>query len=255
MKNSPTRPLTRRSSLAFGFTLPYQALRLATRSAPLAFWSLLPLLITTGLYFWALSAIQSWAHAAMIRNFLTWGWNPEGWMAGIILFISRILLILVGAFTFSISATIIASPFNDYLAELTESRAQPALPPAPSLSFSGKVRLLGIDIAKSMLSAFAAACAILFSWVPVLNLLIFAFTFLLMTFQYTSYPQTRRGIGIREGMQFLWRYFFSCLGFGASISILFSLPLISIFALPLAVIGGTLLVARAPGSDSLPSLR
>ncbi len=102
------------------------------------------------------------------------------------------------------------------------------------------------------MKAVAATCvtimALIFSWIPVLNLFAFALAFLLITFQYISYPQTRRGIGFREGARFLRLHPFACLGFGLSVSFLFAIPVVSAFVLPVAVVGGTLLVARAPGN-------
>jgi uncharacterized protein involved in cysteine biosynthesis len=82
----------------------------------------------------------------------------------------------------------------------------------------------------------------------------FAVAFLLVMFHYI-YPQTRRGLGFRYGLGFLWRHAYACLGFGASISFLFAIPFASSFALPLAVVGGTLLVARAQLHPSLSRLR
>ncbi len=70
-------------------------------------------------------------------------------------------------------------------------------------------------------------------------------TFLLVTFQFVSFPQTRRGEGVLDGIRFLGRNFWVSLGFGMSIAFLFALPLVSTLALPIAVVGGTLLYAHA----------
>jgi uncharacterized protein involved in cysteine biosynthesis len=112
-------------------------------------------------------------------------------------------------------------------------------------SFTAKLRLILIDLGKSVAAAVATFGAILLSWVPVLNFAAFALAFLLVCFQYISYPQTRRGQGIREGLKFLLHHPFACLGFGASLTFLFSIPLVSSLCFPMAVVGGTLLVARS----------
>ncbi|MCR4313075.1 MAG: hypothetical protein NUV58_02410, partial [Candidatus Roizmanbacteria bacterium] len=77
----------------------------------------------------------------------------------------------------------------------------------------------------------------------------------LVTFQYISYPQTRRDVGIRQGAKFLWHHIYACTGFGSIFLLLFAIPFLSSFVLPLAVIGGTLLAARAPGSPQLSPLK
>ncbi|MCM2278749.1 MAG: EI24 domain-containing protein [Oligoflexia bacterium] len=252
---SSTRPLLGRlQSLRIGILLPLTAAKLIISERVLLFWSLLPLLITTGIYTWALGSLRAGVKSAWLRFFLTWGWDPNGLLADAVLLFSNVLVFLIGAFTFSIVAGIVASPFNDLLAEKTEPRAEPALPAVPPQPLSAKFRLVWIDILKSLAMMAATVFALLFSWVPVLNLLAIALALLLMTFQYISYPQTRRGVGLRAGAAFLWRHAYACVGFGASISLLYALPLLSITALPIAVVGGTLLVARAQAADR-PSLR
>ena len=108
-----------------------------------------------------------------------------------------------------------------------------------------------IDIVKSIASAGVGIIALLLSWVPIVNIFAFALAFLLVAFQYISYPQTRRGIGLIDGAGFLRRHFFASVGFGTTVTILYMIPFLSSFMLPLAVVGGTLLVARAGGSPAL----
>lgn len=249
----PSLPLS--SSALWGLTLPWRSLKTIARNPSLVFWSALPVALTAGLYFWILSSIQASTQAFLIRTFIGWGWDPQGWAAGAMVLLANALLVLVGAVTFSFSAGVLASPFNDFLAEKAEPRAVPALTPAPELPWSGKLRLVGIDLVKTLGAGFAALLALLLSWIPVVNLVALGLTFLLIAFQYVSYPQTRRGLTLGESLRFLVRYPAASLGFGASIAFLFALPLISVLALPIAVVGGTLLYARAPGSADLPRLR
>ena len=51
----------------------------------------------------------------------------------------------------------------------------------------------------------------------------------LLCFQYLSYPQARRGLGIFKSIAFLFKFPFACLGFGGAVSLLFAIPLISSF--------------------------
>jgi CysZ protein len=97
---------------------------------------------------------------------------------------------------------------------------------------------------KSLLSALGMTLALLTSWIPALNFLSAALAFLLMTFQYVSYAQTRRGHGLIESLKWILLHPASCMSFGAVLTLLFSIPLISVFAIPVAVVGGTLLFAQ-----------
>ncbi len=247
--------LPRLRSFWFGFTLPGTAARLILTTPSLIFWSLLPIGVTLGLYGYFVGTLQSELHVSILHYLQAYGLNAEGWLAMGLLLFSKFLLFLVSAFTFSFVASIAASPFNDFLAENAEKWAVPPLSKVTSSSFLGKFKLIGIDLLKTGAAMAATLLALLLSWVPIINVFAFSLAFLLVTFQYISYPQTRRGLGVRAGLFFLWRHFFSCLGFGLVFSFLFSIPLISSFSLPLAVVSGTLLVGRAPGTSQLWPLK
>jgi CysZ protein len=230
----------RSRSFWFGFTLPLEAVRLIFSKPILFFWSLFPVILSLVLYFYVIIYIQDWAKNAVYHYIMMWGLNPEGWMAWILFVLTKLILFVVGALTFTFVAGAIASPFNDFLAESTE-KVKGLVVPEGATFFTFKVRIILIDLMKTLFAAAAGVAAILVSWIPVVNFFAFALTFLLVTFQYVSYPQTRRGQGIREGLWFLWQHMYACLGFGAVLSAMFALPFVSFLVIPLAVVGGTLL--------------
>lgn len=238
-------------SLAYGLTLPFRAGKLIITKPVLIFWSILPIILTLSLYGFVVVRLQTMAKAAVVQQLTTWGLDSQGWSVWLLGLFVQLLLLLVGAFTFSAAASVIASPFNDFLAEKTEQFAQPPLPAITPSGFKDKLRLILIDLGKSLAAAFATIAAFLLSWVPIVNLFVFALAFLLVTFQYISYPQTRRGQGMGDGLRFLRQHLFACLGFGACLSVLFAVPIVSSLCFPLAVVGGTLLVARAQAQPRL----
>jgi CysZ protein len=250
------RHLFRRSrSLLYGLALPYEALRLVLATRVLLFWSLLPLVVTLVLYIYVLGGLQEWAAAQLQAYFLAWGWDAEGWALWLVSVASGVLLVLAGALTFTFVSTIIASPFNDILAEKTEAVATPPLPRVANPGLRAQLRLVWIDLAKSVAATAAGVVALLVSLVPLLNVVSAVAVCLLVCFQYTSYPQTRRQEGIARGLGFLVSHAWACTGFGAAITVLYAIPFVSSFALPLAVVGGTLLVARARAGPELPPLK
>ncbi len=232
-------------SFLYGFTLPWRAAKLIYSKPSLVFLSVLPVGITLVLYVFILSKLQGLAKEGLLEYFKLWGWDPNGWVAWSVLGVSKILLFLVSALSFSLVSSMTSSPFNDFLAEKTERWSEPPLRSTRALSWKEKLGLIGIDLAKTGAATLATLFAILFSWIPILNLVSFIFAFLLITFQYVSYPQTRRGEKIFQGLRFLGKHFYSSLGFGFVFSFLFAVPILSSFCLPLAVVGGTLLYARA----------
>ncbi len=231
-------------SFAYGATLPLRAGRLIVRHKRLVAWSVLPVSLTLALYGFVVVRLQTLAHGVINERLMAWGWNPQGWGTWGVALFANVILLLASAFTFSAVASIVASPFNDFLAEATEKYADPPLPAVQSMGFAAKAELIVIDLGKTIAAGIAMIFAILLSWIPFVNIAAFALAFMLVAFQYISYPQTRRGLGLGQGLKFLWRHPWACLGFGGALTLCFTVPLLSSFVLPLAVVGGTLLVAR-----------
>ncbi len=232
-------------SFIFGASLPFQAIRLIFKTPVLLFWSAFPVGITLTLYVFLLRRLEVLAKENVSQRLSQWGLELQGTWAQIALLLTAILVLLVGALTFSFAAGIIASPFNDILAKKTEPRSSPPLLSPPELSFAGNIRIVLIDLAKTIAASLMGIFALLVSWVPILNVVSFAIAFCLVSFQYLSYPQTRRGEGLLRGLSFILAHPLSCLGFGAVMTFFFAIPFVSSLAMPLGVVGGTLLYARA----------
>ncbi len=251
----PEKLFHRTRSLWFGLTLPYRALRLIFVNKSLLFWSILPLVLTFILFIYGISQLQDWAVALLQESVAGLGFGPDSWIGWFFVLSGKMILWMVAALTFIFTSSIVASPFNDVLAERSEKFTEIPLPPVTKKSLKQNIQLIGIDLFKTVTAFIAAVFAIIFCWIPVVNIFAFILAFLLVTFQYISYPQTRRSIGLREGAKFLWHHIYACTGFGAILSFLFAIPFLSCFVLPIAVVGGTLLAARAPGSSQLSPLK
>lgn len=242
-------------SIWFGFMLPYKATILILTNRKLLFWSLLPIILTTVLYIFGINALQKWA-IDIFRNYIHgWGLSPESWSAWTLTLMATMVIWVVAALTFTFASSIVASPFNDILAEKSEHHIFPPLSPVTNSSFKQQIKLIMIDLGKTIAATAAAIIAMIFSMIPALNIVSFVIAFLLITFQYISYPQTRRGIGLRQGAKFLWKHIFACTGFGAVITMLFAIPFLASFVLPIAVVGGTLLYGKASGLDENTALK
>ncbi len=199
--------------------------------------------------------MQDWAVALLQESVAGLGFGPDSWIGWFFVLSGKMILWMVAALTFIFTSSIVASPFNDILAKRSEEFTETPLPPVTNKSLKQNVQLIGIDLFKTVTAFIAAVFAIIFCWVPVVNVFAFILAFLLVTFQYISYPQTRRSIGLREGAKFLWHHIYACTGYGAILSFLFAIPFLSSFVLPIAVVGGTLLAARAPGTSELFRLK
>ena len=213
------------------------------------------MVLTFVLFIYGISQLQDWAVALLQESVAGLGFGPDSWIGWFFVLSGKIILWMVAALTFIFTSSIVASPFNDILAKRSEEFTETPLPPVTNKSLKQNVQLIGIDLFKTATAFIAAVFAIIFCWVPVVNVFAFILAFLLVTFQYISYPQTRRSIGLRKGAKFLWNHIYACAGFGAILSFLFAIPFLSSFVLPIAVVGGTLLAARAPGTSELFRLK
>lgn len=230
-------------SFWFGVTLPHQALRLILREKTLLWICLLPVGIALVLSFFVFDSAKQLLHGFFLQTLGTQ-----------FAFVGTFLLLVAGAILFSFLTTWIAVPLNDWLAEKVEARANPPLVALPMLSFQRRLYLIWIDFVKTLVIGIVSFFLFLLSWVPLLGWSLFGLNAFLLVFQYLSYPQTRRGIGLVDGLNFLFRHPFSSFGFGLILMVLFSIPGISIFIVPLGVVGGTLLFARATAPGSMPRL-
>lgn len=238
----------RLASLLYGIMLPLTALRLIARERKLLAWAVVPFLIAFALSLWGVA----WAKAKAVALGAHWlasrGYSSDSFLVHAAAYFLQIALFVLAAIAFSFVTGIVASPFNDFLAEAAEPFADPPLPPAPS-AMSAKLRALAIDVVKTAtvtaLQLVLIGMGIFSFWIPGLNLVPFAAAFWLIAFQFLSYPQTRRGEGLRSSVRFLSRHAFSTFGFGAALGLLFAIPYVASFTLPLAVVGGTLLYARS----------
>lgn len=241
-------------SFSFGFFLPWRAARLIARQPRLLALSVFPLLLTLACYVWAFVEIGQTARARLTELFAYWQWNPEGFGMSLMVFLTYAITVLFMGITFSFVAGIAATPVNDFLAEQAERVAEPPLPPLPSPTLRLRLRVIGIDLVK-IAAAFAVSLAILLvSLIPGLNILVFPCLAWALAFQYVSYPQTRRNEGVGVSARFFRRHPFATLGFGTMLVLAFAMPGVGILALPCAVVGGTLLYARAQDPQA-PRLR
>lgn len=219
------------------------------------FWSILPVVLTLVLFYFGIGALQEWSIGLLKSSVIRWGFSAEGWWTWTFMLLGKMVVWIVAALTFTLVSSIVASPFNDILAEKTEGFSFPPLPSVTNKSFKQQIKLIVIDMLKTIAAAGAAIVAIIFSWFPIFNIISFVLVFLLITFQYISYPQTRRGIGLKQGAIFLWDHIFACAGFGFILTMLFSIPFLASFILPIAVVGGTLLYAKGAGLDEHTALK
>lgn len=214
-----------------GCLLPIRALILLFRTPSLWIWAILPSFFTGLVYFFAFKAMLLGLQP-LLPSWLTYS------LGG--------LALLVGVFFFSTASTLIAGPFYDWLSEKTENLPSVSLPAVPpnQKGWLAAFRHLGIDFTKSALSLVGYAFCLSISWIPLINIFGGAISLGLISYQFVSYAQTRRGMGPKTAAQLLVRHWPLAVGMGLTLALPLSIPVLSILTLPLATISGALLAQK-----------
>lgn len=229
------------SNFMTGVRTPFVATKIILKNKKLLAWSALPVTVTILLYVWGFLHVQQSIQEWLFNSLTSRGW--DSWIITVIAWLSKLLIILVGAITFSFAAGIVSAPFNDFLAEAAERYTLPPFAATESPTLGKRLQLIGLDIVKTIAGLGFTIVGFILSLIPILNILGFLIIVLVMTFNYVSYSQTRRGLGLYGAVRFLFQNFALCVGFGMVITLAFSVPILSVLILPIAVVGGTQLVA------------
>lgn len=225
-----------------GALTPLHSLKLISNRPGLLTLSLAPvisaiLIFATSIYL-LLSGLWSFVHSALLSAVSSY--------SGVIFILTAILVLSAVAF-FSVNLltflmSLLASPFNDMLAEKAENVL--GVKDVPHWSVGRFLRVFWVDLRKSVVTLFSSVVFSLGMLVPVANVLFFIGLALLHTFTFITYPQSRREHGLLQSLRWIRGNIFLSLGFGVTTLILFSIPVVNFFALPVSVVGGTLLFCQ-----------
>ncbi len=166
------------------------------------------------------------------------------WLARGASFLVSLGVLVLACVVFSM---VVAAPFNDALSEAIEERETNASSPPFSISrfCSDLVRTLGLELLK--LSAFIAIMMPLtiFSWVvPGVGHVVAAvvggfFTASYFALDYTDWPASRRGLGVRQRLSLFSARPWLMVGFGVAVWGCLFVPILNLAFMPIAVAGGT----------------
>lgn len=168
--------------------------------------------------------------------------NWLDWLQWLVWIVGIILMLLIFTFTFTFIVNLIVSPFYGLLAEKVaklHSNEQ-----TPQLSFHRMIiynlklqlRLLGFYLPRAL------GCFIL-SFIPIIQIAAaptwFALNAWLLAWQYLGYTMENHYLSFDEMKKQLKQQKFLTLSFGSVINLLMFIPILNLFVMPAAVIGGT----------------
>lgn len=248
------------NSLVSGALMPMRALALIARSPSLLGIVAVPLSLNLVLYVlffhWgahylnemitqALGAIHSWIP----------GWMP-GWLASTLVWAMSWaikitawgLLILTAALSFSVVGGILAAPFNDILCKRTASLIQRGRA-APHALQATTMQVIGLELKRTAILVILGLTALAVGIIPFLQLPAACLGACALAFEYLGYPISQHSHELRTVWAFIGRYPALSLGFGLSLLLMMALPFTSLFYIPLAVVGSTILYLETTESS------
>lgn len=165
-----------------------------------------------------------------------------------------ILLLLILFFTFNLLATIIASPFNGFLAEKVEVvvRGEDNFPPFSWAELRDMVpRTLAREARKLAYFLPRTLGLLILSFIPVVNLvatpLWMLFGIWMMAIQYIDYPADNNKMSWQDMLAWLREKRWQSLGFGGITYAALMIPFVNSLMMPAAVAGATLFWVREGG--------
>ncbi len=181
---------------------------------------------------WILAQLPEWL------GFIEWVLAPLAYVLGI----------LIGALVFSYAATVIASPFLGILSARVTLLATGQAPSSQLNTAAMIAATLGREGRKLLYHLPRVLMVFLFTLLPVINVVApivwFAFGAWIMAVQFVDYAPENEDIDFRAALSTLKQHRAAALGFGAPTALAMAIPIVNIVAVPVAVVGGTLLWHR-----------
>jgi CysZ protein len=261
---TPTQSL---AAAVAGFRLPFEGARLLVGRRRLWAPALVPALLWVGAFVGAVSALiahAGWLYAGLtdwlpvlaVPHPLAWLWIGPAklalWLFGALLFLGFAGLCVIAAL---LLAGLLASPFHDVLSarveEIVAGTARRAAGPAPAGWLRAAFRALREELRRIAFYASLAAPIAALGWlVPPAQIVtapaLLGITLVFLPLDGAGPCLDRQGRSFHERRRWLFANLSTMLGFGSAALLLCMIPGANLVAMPMLIVGGTLLAIRHP---------
>jgi CysZ protein len=244
-----------------GFFYPFRGLKFLFRHRSLLWYVAIPFGLNTilfGVFAWLVTShLGGW-----IRKILPSG---DAWYWAILFYVvvvlSVILLLLVVIYTLTMVGNIVLGPFNDMLSEKVELLYTGSSLDEPfkvTVLLADILRSLKVGIGKLLLYVGGLLALLALNLLPVIGsglygVLAGVYTLFFLGWEYVDYSMERWKFRFRLKVKNSFRNASAFVGFGAAASLMLFIPVINLAAIPLCVIGATLLFCDLRKQDKLLS--
>ncbi len=204
----------------------------------------IPLLINTLLF-----AVASWWAWGLVEKYVLGGlpgWLE--WLAWILIPIFSVAILVAVFYTFTLVANLIGAPFNAILAEKVEQ-----LLDGKPIQQKSNISSMASDAVKSIFSELRKLLYLLTYSIPLLILIFIpgvnafvpflwlAFSAWMMSLEYMDCPMGNHGFTFKQQRKLLKKNRWLAWGFGSVVLLMTLIPIVNFFAMPVGVIGATVL--------------
>jgi CysZ protein len=242
-----------------GFVYPFRGLKFLFRHRSLLWYVAIPFGLNTILF--AFFAWLVFSHlGGWVRKFLpssnAWYWTILFYVVIVLLVI---LLLLIVIYTFTMVGNIVLGPFNDMLSEKVEllyTNSSLDEPFKLKLLLADILRSLKVGIGKLLLYVGGLLALLLLNLIPFVGsalygALVMVYTLFFLGWEYVDYSMERWKFRFRVKVKNSFRNASAFIGFGAGASLMLFVPVVNLAAIPLCVIGATLLFCDLKKQEKL----
>jgi CysZ protein len=232
--NYDNRVLNPLYHIVWGVRFFFSGMRTLIRNPALLSLSLVPMLLTLALLL-GLAIAGAWIVGRLIGDILSVEWRIA---AQVLMFL---LALLIAYFLYLPVARVLLAPFAEALSRRTHAiNAGRAM----SQTNQGWARAMweGLKLVMFQLVVALAALALGLAFPPVGAPVGIAVAIFLGGLDFFDIPLSTRGLRLRKKLRVIWRNKSLAIGFGAAAYLMLLIPVINMMALPVGVVGATLLI-------------
>lgn len=241
-----------------GFSYPFRGFGFLRQHPRLLKYVALPFAINTTIFtlvvYLGLDFFNSWVTESLPQGD-AWYWVALYYVVWLLAVVVTAILVF---FTFVVVGNIVASPFNDLLCERVELEVTGHRDEG-KLTLGSVLKEAGATIVREIrrIWMFVVGMVLLLMllivpWVgwSLYSILSFLFTLYFLTVEYTGFVLDRKGFSFKQQRQYIRHRRLMMMGFGLGAFVLLSIPFLQLLAIPMSVIGATLLYLEHPPKEA-----
>lgn len=246
-----------------GFFYPYKGLKFIFSNPRLISFVAIPVVINALLYslliWYTQSKISGWIDS-IIPTGDAWYWAILSYV--VIIIVGAIMLVMV-FYTFTLVGNFILAPFNEIISERVELIYSGAGLAEQSFSlgdfFSDMIRSYKAEGGRLLLYLGGFLLLLLFNLLPGVGTVIYGvvatvYSLFFLCWEFLDYPMERWRLTFRLKRSFAFKNLIVFIFFGAGSACLLIIPFINLAAIPVCVVGATLLFCDLKESGRVPAL-